>query len=164
MSESYLQLVSATTGPIAIFVVSAAIALTVLAVVAFVSAIVLFVRKGACGMTTGCFAICALLCVLGTILCALIDPHAAVSRYIGDKPIGTITVIETRETARGTEVESFEVALDAYPNDPTIIVNDCEFDKMPEIGERIEFVYETSRQPFDGEQVHVVMTNWWDAE
>ena len=164
MSESYLQLVSATTSPIVVFIVSAALAITVLAIVTFVSAIVLFLRKGVCGMMAGYFAICALLCILGTILCVLIDPRAAVTNYVGKEPTGTVATIETHETALDTEVEGFEITLDAYPDDPTVIVDDCEFDEMPEAGDRITFTYKPGREPFDGEQVHVVLTNWWDAE
>lgn len=164
MSESYLQLVSATTGPITFFVISAAFALTVLAIVTFGAAIVLFLRKGVCGMTTAFFTICALLCVLGTILCVLIDPHAAVTSYVGKEPTGTVAVIETHETALGTKVENFEITLDAYPDDPTVIVDDCQFDEMPEAGDHITFAYESGHTPFDGEQVHIVLTNWWDAK
>lgn len=35
---------------------------------------------------------------------------------------------------------------------------------MPKAGDRITFVYEPGRTPFDGERVHVVLTNWWTAE
>ena len=164
MSESYLQLVSATTGPAATFVVSVVIILTVLAIVTFVSAIVLFVCEGICETMTGCFTACALLCALVTILGVLINPRAAVTSYVGEEPTGTVATIKTRETALGVEVESFKITLDTYPDDPTVIVDDCEFDKIPETGDHITFDYKPGRTPFDGEQVHIVLTNWWDAK
>ena len=161
MSESYVQLVSAAAN---MPTYATLIALTVLATNIIIMSVVLLASKGFTRAVTACLCVSLVTLIVSAVICVVIDPNAATSRYVGEEPTGTVAVIETRETALGTEVESFEIALDDYPDDPTVIVDDCNFDKMPELGEHIEFTCKNVRMSFDDERVHVVLTNWWAAE
>ena len=161
MSESYLQLVSTATNmpTYAILVV-----LIVLATNMIIMSVILFASRGLTRAVTTCLCVSLVTLIVSAVTCFIIDPNSAASRYVGEEPTGTVAVIETRETAFGAEATSFEITLDAYPDDPTVIVDDCNFDKMPELGEHIEFTYKNVRASLDDEHVHVVLTNWWAVE
>lgn len=160
MSDQYIQLTS-TINVVTIVVVAL---LAAAGLIAALVALALFAHKGRTRYVTVCLAASVVTTIATFALYTQVNPNAAVTNYIGEEPTGTVAVIETRDTALGTEATSFEITLDDYPNDPTVIVDDCEFDKMPELTEHIVFTYETSPQPFDGKQVHIELTNWWAAE
>ena len=161
MSESYIQLVSTAAN---MPTYATLVTLTVLATTTILASLVLLAAKGLTRAVAACLCISLVTLIVSAIICVMIDPNATASRYIGEEPTGTVAVIETRETARGTEATNFEITLDAYPNDPTVIVDDCNFDKMPEAGDHIEFAYKNVRMSFDDEHVHVVLTNWWEVK
>lgn len=89
-----------------------------------------------------------------------LSPEVKAAHYIESADsVGIVTVIDAQETAKETKVNRFEIQLEGYQNDPSIIVDKCEFDEMPAEGEKIGFEYSDVR--FDGSNVHLTLTNWW---